>query len=65
MTWLDDDWWEMDASRHVKEWGATFWGLWKIYHKGKLPGPWLTRVPKEVLDMDCWKPWKPPSVPRP
>jgi hypothetical protein len=59
MAWLHDERYEKDAKANLKSWGQTLWTMWKIYHKGSHSGPWMTRVPKEVLDMDCWK-----AVPR-
>jgi hypothetical protein len=55
ISYLYSDDWERDAKTHQKEWGATFWKMWKIYQKGSHANPWLASVPPEVLEMDCWK----------
>ncbi len=41
---------------YAAKWQKTLWSMWQIYNKGKNAQNWLTSVPKEVLEMDCWKP---------
>jgi hypothetical protein len=53
--WLHSDDYEMECSQHFSSWSDTLWSMWKVYNRGKASNTWLSKVHKEVLEMDCWK----------
>jgi hypothetical protein len=56
MNWLYHDDFGSGCMFYAAKWQKTLWSMWQIYNKGKNAQTWLTSVPKEVLEMDCWKP---------